>query len=59
MSASQMVTINCDAPNCWRTADTAEWTATISRRYAREAGWHVSLFGGRDICPECWKAGKR
>lgn len=57
MSASQMVTITCDS--CEAVADCAEWTAKVTRHFAREAGWLVGLPGGRDICPDCRKAGKR
>lgn len=33
-------------------------TATQLRRLCRPDGWHLRT-GGRDICPDCWKAGHR
>lgn len=33
-------------------------TATQTRQAAHKAGWHRT-HNGRDICPDCWKAGHR
>ncbi|WP_405769232.1 hypothetical protein OG539_32665 [Actinacidiphila glaucinigra] len=33
-------------------------TATETRVDARRNGWHRTA-DGRDICPDCWKAGRR
>lgn len=33
-------------------------TATQVRAYLKQQGWHRTR-GGRDICPDCWKAGHR
>lgn len=33
-------------------------TVTELRRLRRKDGWHQRP-GGRDLCPDCWKAGNR
>jgi hypothetical protein len=33
-------------------------TLAEAREDARKYGWHPRP-GGRDICPECWEAGRR
>jgi hypothetical protein len=60
MSAITTVYLNCDAEgDCFRSSDSAEHTAAATRQAARASGWHVSLPGGRDVCPDCWAEGKR
>lgn len=33
-------------------------SATVARQLLAEAGWHHTR-AGRDICPNCWAAGRR
>lgn len=33
-------------------------TATAARQRIRSSGWHRTR-DGRDICPDCWRDGKR
>jgi len=59
------VSLVCEATSpetgrCW-TEDSplgAPQTATAARRELHKQGWHRTR-DGRDICPDCWQAGKR
>jgi hypothetical protein len=33
-------------------------TATAARQVLQQQGWHRTR-DGRDICPDCWQAGRR
>ncbi|MET9957466.1 hypothetical protein ABZ135_38765 [Streptomyces sp. NPDC006339] len=49
--------IRCDGPDCnAETGHPEALTATDVRRLRRD--WHQRP-GGRDICPDCWKADRR
>lgn len=62
---SAYVSIVCEAVSpsgerCW-TEDSPlgdPRTATIARRRLAKQGWHRT-HDGRDICPDCWEAGRR
>jgi hypothetical protein len=60
VSAVTYPAVRCDGrPGC--SAETNHpMAATVSevRRYRRDEGWHTRP-GGRDICPDCWAAGRR
>ena len=59
------VSIVCDASTpqsgrCW-TEDSPPGkadSATLARRILQQQGWHRT-HDGRDICPDCWQAGRR
>lgn len=51
MTTYRYVEVTCDS--CGETADAIAPTANAARADAREAGWRVSLPGGRDLCPAC------
>jgi hypothetical protein len=59
------VSLVCDATSaeagrCW-TEDSplgSPQSATAARHELRKQGWHRTR-DGRDICPDCWQAGKR
>ncbi|MBP5938558.1 hypothetical protein [Streptomyces acidiscabies] len=68
MSAGKYLVVTCDAASP-RDLDgecsaEAHWplrvdTHTELRRLLHtQRGWHTRP-GGRDICPDCWKAGRR
>lgn len=52
MTATPLVTIFCDAPDCgeWDEDGVGE-TAKEARAGARRVGWAVGLPGGTDLCP--------
>lgn len=59
MSADNFPAVNCDGPGC-SSATHAPLASTVTevRRLRKEDGWHQRP-GGRDLCPDCWKAGHR
>lgn len=59
MTASLTPAVDCDGPGCYAaTHSPAARTVTDVRQIRRKDGWHVRP-KGRDICPDCWKAGHR
>jgi hypothetical protein len=61
MTAARYVAVRCDGPDCYAETHHAfsdGMTVTELRAARREDGWHARP-GGRDICPDCWKAGHR
>ncbi|MGW7296128.1 hypothetical protein ACWGIB_27545 [Streptomyces xiamenensis] len=57
MSATQILLIRCDGPDCgaeWGSPDPAD-THTELRAYLRTRGWARRRSGGRvaDLCPDC------
>lgn len=65
MTAVRYVALRCDGPGdgsgCYAEIHHAfsdGMTVTELRRVRREDGWRTRP-GGRDICPDCWKAGHR
>ncbi|TGG81680.1 hypothetical protein [Streptomyces albus] len=59
MSADLYAAVNCDGPDCFNAIHYPDArTATDVRRRSRQDGWHRRP-GGRDLCPSCWKEGKR
>ncbi|MFE2164836.1 hypothetical protein ACFXB3_07150 [Streptomyces sp. NPDC059447] len=59
MTADNFPAINCDGPDCHASTH-HPFARTVSdvRRLRRPDGWHQRP-GGRDICPDCWKADYR
>ena len=56
MTAANYPAIQCDGPECYAETHAVQArTATEVRRLRREDGWHLRP-GGRDLCPDCWKA---
>lgn len=62
---SAYATVTCDAeksPGDFCTDEettlSLSSTATQVRTYLRTIGWHQTR-SGRDICPDCWSAGRR
>lgn len=60
MSGTLYPEVSCDGPGCFAAIHyPATRTITEVRRTARTRdGWRQRP-GGRDICPDCWKAGRR
>lgn len=59
MTADNFPAINCDGPGCSNaTHHPLVKTVTELRRIRREDGWRTRP-RGRDICPDCGKAGHR
>ena len=59
------VSIVCDVEispgeRCWveDTPPGEARSATVARQRLAEQGWHRTR-DGRDICPDCWAAGRR
>lgn len=62
---SVYATVACDAEvgpgdRCMAEGTTAALASTAAqvRAYLRGQGWHRTTTG-QDICPDCWKAGRR
>jgi hypothetical protein len=62
---SHYVTLTCDVkdtPIGWCMSEDSgpgfPKSATDARRVLHQQGWHRTR-DGRDICPNCWKAGRR
>lgn len=59
MTAASYPAVQCDGPGCFaETHGPLARTVGDVRRLRRADGWHPRP-GGRDICPDCWKAGHR
>ncbi|MGW7330436.1 hypothetical protein ACWGIU_17945 [Streptomyces sp. NPDC054840] len=59
MTADNFPAVNCDGPACSNaTHHPMVKTVTELRQIRRDDGWHPRP-RGRDICPDCWKAGHR
>jgi hypothetical protein len=60
MSAVTYTEIRCDGdPECFASTHTPFPATAAEVRATRKAdGWHARP-GGRDICPDCWAAGRR
>ncbi|MFI5831024.1 hypothetical protein ACIA6C_27885 [Streptomyces sp. NPDC051578] len=59
MTVDNFPAINCDGPGCTNATHAVQVrTATEVRRLRRADGWRTRP-KGRDICPDCWKAGHR
>jgi hypothetical protein len=59
MSADNFPAVNCDGPGCSNaTHHPTARTVTDVRRIRRPDGWRQRP-GGRDLCPDCWVAGRR
>ncbi|MFE9844742.1 hypothetical protein [Streptomyces goshikiensis] len=56
MTAASYPVIRCDGPDCG--AEAGHVMATTSTEVRLWTDWHQRP-RGRDICPDCWKAGHR
>lgn len=54
MSVCHLLTVQCDFPDCFESADASGWTEAEARELAKEEGWKRRQFKGRkfDLCLE-------
>lgn len=56
MTAANYPVIRCDGPGCH--SEISHLAASTSTDVRRLTDWHQRP-RGRDLCPDCWKAGHR